>query len=210
MGAFPGAAWRSRGYTCPSYRLLRLFRGHFWDFLGPFGRQFSCLGITFRVDFTSKLLRFPDIFIRVLFHDYRCFELYSARNRLRADRKREGGGRGDTDIWKHGETEPPPFPFPCGAARVHRSSWAKGPCVFGCEDPLTVATLLYYSKSTTKGLRVCGKRNNVSGVVLSRFFCLAPFARFIRTILLDNFPETSRRTRWASPRVRLFLQKPKF
>ena len=103
LGAFPGAPWRSRGYTCPSYRLLRLFRGHFWGFLGTFGRQFSCLGITFIVDVTSKL-RFPDIFIRVLFHDYRCFELYSARNRLRADRKREGGGRGDTDIWKHVET----------------------------------------------------------------------------------------------------------
>ena len=52
-----------------------------------------------------KLLRFAHMFICVLFHGYRCFELYSARNRLRADRKREGGGRGDTDIWKQGETE---------------------------------------------------------------------------------------------------------
>ena len=103
LGAFPGAAWRSRGYIFPSYRLLRVFRGHFWGFLGTFGRQFSCLGITLRVDFMSKLLRFPDMFIRVPFHDYRCFELYSARNCLRADRKREGGGRGDTYIWKHGE-----------------------------------------------------------------------------------------------------------
>ena len=104
LGAVPGAPWRSRGYTCPSYRQLGLFRSHFRGFLSPFSGQFSCLGITFRVGLSSKLLRFPDMFIRVLCHDYRCFELYSARNCLRADRKREGGGRGDTDIWKHGET----------------------------------------------------------------------------------------------------------